>query len=264
VFDPGFWASRASWGREEPLQPAFRVLAGYLLEDERAASINRFVHHLRLDSIDLHAIMTEAGYGNVNELDEARLELDVLQAIRLALIMRVMILAAQLPRFSPQNDTDYKQLLGRALALEVPEVVAFIRQAREAGFNPIVGAFSFVDAMAVAEQLGVSHRTVENHRASIMRKSGVRSLPVRLGVANAARLACLVMAMPQAIVIVLLAHWGLILSAGTVGVLLLVQFGLMARMLRDPKALAPWYNATGTSCYVLGMLAAALGLGGII
>jgi phosphoenolpyruvate carboxylase len=129
VFDPGFWASRASWGREEPLQPAFRVLAGYLLEDERAASINRFVHHLRLDSIDLHAIMTEAGYGNVNELDEARLELDVLQAIRLALIMRVMILAAQLPRFSPQNDTDYKQLLGRALALEVPEVVAFIRQA---------------------------------------------------------------------------------------------------------------------------------------
>lgn len=129
VFDPGFWASRASWGRETELQPAFRVLSSYLLEDERAASINRFVHHLRLDSIDLHAIMIEAGYGNVNELDEARLELDVLQAIRLALIMRVMILAAQLPRFSPQNDTDYKQLLGRALALEVPEVVAFIRQA---------------------------------------------------------------------------------------------------------------------------------------
>jgi phosphoenolpyruvate carboxylase len=129
VFDPGFWASRASWGREEHLAPAFRVLAGYLLEDERAASINRFVHHLRLDSIDLHHLMVEAGYGDVNELDEARLELDVLQAIRLALIMRVMILAAQLPRFSPQNDTDYKQLLGRALALDVPDVVAFIRQA---------------------------------------------------------------------------------------------------------------------------------------
>lgn len=129
VFDPGFWASRASWGREEPLQPAFRVLSTYLLDDERSGSINRFVHHLRLDSIDLHQIMIDAGYGNVNELDESRLELDVLQAIRLALIMRVMILAAQLPRFSPQNDTDYKQLLGRAMALDVPEVVAFIRQA---------------------------------------------------------------------------------------------------------------------------------------
>ena len=129
VFDPGFWAARASWGREVPLQPAFRVLSSYMLEDERATSINRLVHHLRLDSIDLHAIMTEAGYGNVNALDEARLELDVLQAIRLALIMRVFILAAQLPRFAPQNDTSHATLLGRALSLDVPEVVAFMRQA---------------------------------------------------------------------------------------------------------------------------------------
>ena len=129
VFDSGFWASRASWGREEPLQPAFRALSGYLLDDERATSINKLVHHLRLDSIDLHAIMTEAGYGNVNELDEQRLELDVLQAIRLALIMRVFILAAQLPRFATQNDTSPTILLGRALALDVPDVVSFMRQA---------------------------------------------------------------------------------------------------------------------------------------
>lgn len=129
VFDPGFWAQRASWGREEALQPAFRVLSQYFLDDERATSINKLVHHLRLDSIDLHAIMTEVGNGNVNELDEARLELDVLQAIRLALIMRVFILAAQLPRFAPQNDTSHATVLGRALGLEVPEVVAFMRQA---------------------------------------------------------------------------------------------------------------------------------------
>jgi len=129
VFDAGFWASRASWGLEEPLQPAFRALSAYMLDDERATSINRLVHHLRLDSIDLHAIMTETGYGNVNELDEARLELDVLQAIRLALIMRVFILAAQLPRFAPQNDTSHGTLLGKALALDVPDVVSFMRQA---------------------------------------------------------------------------------------------------------------------------------------
>ncbi len=102
-------------------------------------------------------------------------------------------------------------------------------------------------------------KAVEGDRAT-----GVRSLPVRLGVTAAARLACLVMALPQAIVLVLLLHWTHLPSAAIVGALLLVQFALMARMLRDPKALAPWYNATGTSCYVLGMLAAALGLGGII
>ena len=129
VFDPGFWAARASWGREEALQPAFRLLSGYMLDDDRATSINKLVHHLRLDSIDLHAIMTEAGHGNVNELDESRLELDLLQAIRLALIMRVFILAAQLPRFAPQNDTSPTILLGKALALDVPDVVSFMRQA---------------------------------------------------------------------------------------------------------------------------------------
>jgi len=34
----------------------------------------------------------------------------------------------------------------------------------------------------------------------------------------------------------------------------------MAKLLADPKARAPWYNATGTSLYVLGMLASAFAL----
>jgi chlorophyll/bacteriochlorophyll a synthase len=92
--------------------------------------------------------------------------------------------------------------------------------------------------------------------------TGVRSLPVRLGVANAARLACVVMAVPQIVVVALLWRWGMAVPSALVAGLLLVQFGLMARMLRDPARFAPWYNATGTGCYVLGMLAAALGLGG--
>ena len=99
-------------------------------------------------------------------------------------------------------------------------------------------------------------KAVEGDRAT-----GVRSLPVRLGVANAARVACVVMVLPQIAVVALLARWGLTLSALAVAALLVAQLALMARMLRDPKKLAPWYNATGTSCYVLGMLAAAIGLG---
>jgi chlorophyll/bacteriochlorophyll a synthase len=31
----------------------------------------------------------------------------------------------------------------------------------------------------------------------------------------------------------------------------------MRRLLRDPKAFAPWYNGTGVTLYVLGMLVAA-------
>jgi len=61
--------------------------------------------------------------------DDHRLELDLLQAIRLAVIMRVYILAAQLPRFAAQDDTSHSQILSLALALDIPDVVAFMRKA---------------------------------------------------------------------------------------------------------------------------------------
>lgn len=96
------------------------------------------------------------------------------------------------------------------------------------------------------------------------RKMGLRSLPVTMGVARAARFACAVMALPQVAVIALLFYWGHAISAAAVALLLLAQFALMPRLLSDPKRHTPWYSATGVTLYVLGMLAAALGLGGYI
>jgi phosphoenolpyruvate carboxylase len=129
VFDAGFWASRASWGREPHLETAFRALATHLLSDTRNGAINGLVHHLRLDAIDLHAILEEIGLEGGKIPDDNRLELDLLQAIRLALIMRIFILAAQLPRFASRGDLDYEQVFNWALGLEVPEVVKVMRQA---------------------------------------------------------------------------------------------------------------------------------------
>jgi chlorophyll/bacteriochlorophyll a synthase len=102
-------------------------------------------------------------------------------------------------------------------------------------------------------------KAVEGDRAT-----GLRSLPVLLGVQPAARLACVVMAAPQIVVVALLASWGHSVVATVVAVLLVSQLILMRRLLRDPLAHTPWYNATGTTLYVLGMLAAAFGLGGVM
>jgi chlorophyll synthase len=41
---------------------------------------------------------------------------------------------------------------------------------------------------------------------------------------------------------------------------LLIQLGLMRRMLSDPRALAPWYNGTGVLLYVIGMLISAFAM----
>ena len=93
------------------------------------------------------------------------------------------------------------------------------------------------------------------------RQLGVGSLPARLGPEQAAWVACEFMALPQALVITILFVWGYPLHAAGVGGLLVVQLWLMSRLLDDPRGRAPWYNATGTSLYVLGMLVSAHAMG---
>ena len=89
---------------------------------------------------------------------------------------------------------------------------------------------------------------------------GIRSLPVQLGPERAARLAALVMAVPQVLIIGLLLHWNLWVAAGLVSLLLVGQAVAMWRMLQDPRRLAPWYNATGVLMFVIGMMVCAVAL----
>jgi chlorophyll synthase len=91
-------------------------------------------------------------------------------------------------------------------------------------------------------------------------RMGIRSLPVRLGVESACRVACIVMAVPQVVVVLLLLAWGKPIFAAAVCLLLGIQLALMLRLLESPRELSPWYNATGTTLYVIGMLISAFAL----
>lgn len=93
---------------------------------------------------------------------------------------------------------------------------------------------------------------------------GIRSLPVQLGVDRAVRVACLFMALPQVVVIGLLMQWGTPVQAALVGVVLALQLLAMRRLLTDPRGLAPWYNATGVTLYVTGMMVSAFAVRSIL
>jgi chlorophyll synthase len=69
------------------------------------------------------------------------------------------------------------------------------------------------------------------------------------------------MAVPQAAVVALLVYWGFNIHAAVVGVLLLVQGALMVRLVAKPRERAAWYNATGTTLYVSGMMVSAFAVG---
>lgn len=95
------------------------------------------------------------------------------------------------------------------------------------------------------------------------RQHGVRSLPVVLGPEVAARIACTVMAMAQALVVALLLVWGKPWHGLAVTLLLVAQCAAMRVLFRDPKGKAPWYNGTGVVLYVTGMMISAFALRGL-
>lgn len=91
-------------------------------------------------------------------------------------------------------------------------------------------------------------------------KLGILSLPVQLGADQAAIVACLVMAFPQVLIVLLLSSWGHPFTAAFVGAILLGQITLMKVLLKNPRANAPWYNATGVTLYVMGMMLSAFAI----
>ncbi|MES2143833.1 MAG: chlorophyll synthase ChlG [Pseudomonadota bacterium] len=93
------------------------------------------------------------------------------------------------------------------------------------------------------------------------RQHGVRSLPVVLGPDVAARIACTVMGMAQALVIAMLLVWDKPWHALGVFAVLLGQVAAMRVLFRDPRA--PWYNGTGVVLYVAGMMISAFAIRGL-
>ncbi|HEY9021703.1 MAG TPA: chlorophyll synthase ChlG [Paracoccaceae bacterium] len=92
------------------------------------------------------------------------------------------------------------------------------------------------------------------------RQMGVNSLPVTMGPERAARLACWVMALPQIVVIGLLVLWDRPIHAAAITAVLVLQLWAMRVLLTDPKGRAPWYNGTGVTLYVGGMMIAAFAI----
>jgi chlorophyll synthase len=92
------------------------------------------------------------------------------------------------------------------------------------------------------------------------RQMGIGSLPVRLGVDRAAVVASWAMAIPQVIVVALLAQWGQPGHAAAVVALLGAQGILMVWFCRRPVERALFYSGFGVPLYVSGMLVSAFAL----
>ena len=96
------------------------------------------------------------------------------------------------------------------------------------------------------------------------RQMGVRSLPVQLGVQNAARVACGVMIASQLVVVGLLLSWGKPVHAASIAGLMAAQLIMMRRFLASVTERALWYSGFGVPLFVAGMMVSAFALRGLI
>ncbi|HNP87660.1 MAG TPA: chlorophyll synthase ChlG [Kouleothrix sp.] len=92
------------------------------------------------------------------------------------------------------------------------------------------------------------------------RVSGIKTIPVMLGAWGAAWVAVLTMNMAQLFVIMMFAVWQRWIFAGIIAALFVAQLPLQRKLIQDPRRRAVFYNASGTTLFVWGMLAAALGI----
>lgn len=128
LFDPGYWVSRAYSGVEEERSPSLRKLGRLLNTDPRHEAIMRLVHHLREDAIDLHGMLDQLSLKSGKMPDDSRLELDLLHAIRIALMEHIFLLAAQIPEFAPRHDIAPDQVMALVLSMDVPEAVSLLKE----------------------------------------------------------------------------------------------------------------------------------------
>ncbi len=90
------------------------------------------------------------------------------------------------------------------------------------------------------------------------RQLGVMSLPVQLGPRRAAKLACIVILLPQVVAAALLLFaWDRPMHAAALVLLMGVQQAMMPVFLRAPVQKALWYSGFGVPFSVLGMMVCA-------
>ncbi|WP_108646683.1 chlorophyll synthase ChlG [Polynucleobacter rarus] len=92
------------------------------------------------------------------------------------------------------------------------------------------------------------------------KKMGIRSLPVQLGADSAAKVACLIMLVPQVIVCIYLYLIDQAWHSLGVFMLIMIQIILMKFFISKPIERAIFYSGFGVPLFVSGMMVAAFGI----
>ncbi|MEM7740976.1 MAG: phosphoenolpyruvate carboxylase [Pseudomonadota bacterium] len=125
LYDGSFWATRPINGREPHIEQACGNLASQLADDRRYFDALQTAARLRPSVIALKRSLIDMGF----TIDKTPpLNLDLLHAVRIALIQHMFLIAGNLPTFAGASGFSRDEVLGDILALNIPDAVQRLRE----------------------------------------------------------------------------------------------------------------------------------------
>jgi phosphoenolpyruvate carboxylase len=132
VLTAGFWIARADAlgrgsGKDELREQCLTV--GYALRgNETAFAFSRLHDRLRTDLLHLEKLLNELD-GAIDPLSDAsRRPLYLLHAVRIALMMRLLLFAADMPMFAPRSEFSREMLVDLLIEMRVGEAIDLLAE----------------------------------------------------------------------------------------------------------------------------------------
>ena len=146
LFNSAYWASRPYRGTESFLEPACLSLAERLTVDDRNSAFRTLTSRLRVDALKLHRLLKLVDQDvEVAGREDLRRSLGVLQALRLALMQHLFLLAVQVPAFSRSNDISRDDVLEMVFAMRIDDALDQFRRAFPVS-APSIDDFDVIEA----------------------------------------------------------------------------------------------------------------------
>jgi phosphoenolpyruvate carboxylase len=129
LYSGSFWATRPITGQEAHLEMACATLAQHLADDQRYFAGLQLAARLRSDSIALSRAFALMDFHTGGTSGHTDPQLDLLHAVRIALIQHVFLLAADLPAHTPRGTFSRQDVMDAVLSLDIEGAVAILREA---------------------------------------------------------------------------------------------------------------------------------------
>ncbi|NCF48065.1 MAG: phosphoenolpyruvate carboxylase [Bacteroidetes bacterium] len=141
MVDAGFWVNRAYHGSQPRNQRASRRVGQHLRKNQRYLDIQQVAWSLRDDLIDLYRLVDRLDIDSARITGSSRVDLDLLHAIRIALIIDSLMLICRAPVLGEANQYSHEDMLAFGLSLDFDRVLSILDDAFGAMRDqPLTGA----------------------------------------------------------------------------------------------------------------------------